>query len=151
MSVPVELLVHHGGQMRFEGRAPKYVNGEVVECTFDSDFLYYIQLMKLGTEDLKYDSVEKIWFVAPWKTLANGLNEVNNDADAAKIAEAGKKEVVDVYLDTTKIESFYGDNEELESEWHNGLSGSDPEADVSVVAANIGVVHLLDDFDRTSD
>ncbi|CAN1248870.1 hypothetical protein LINPERPRIM_LOCUS6910 [Linum perenne] len=68
--------------MHFEGRAPKYVNGEVVECTFDSDFLYYFQLMKLGTEDLKYESVEKIWFVAPGKMLANGLNEVKNDADA---------------------------------------------------------------------
>ncbi|CAN1128632.1 hypothetical protein LINPERHAP2_LOCUS4749 [Linum perenne] len=49
MSVPVELLVHHDGQMRFEDRAPKYVNGEVVECTFDSDFLCYFHLMKLGT------------------------------------------------------------------------------------------------------
>ncbi|CAN1167846.1 hypothetical protein LINPERHAP2_LOCUS27483 [Linum perenne] len=137
--------------MSFLGRTPKYVNGEVVECTFDSDFLCYFQLKKLGTEDLKHDSVEKIWFVAPGKTLANGLNEVANDADAAKIVAAGKKGVVEVYLDTTKIESYYGDNEELESEWHNGLSGSDPEADVSVVAANVGVVHLIDDSDRTSD
>ncbi|CAN1194178.1 hypothetical protein LINPERHAP2_LOCUS42426 [Linum perenne] len=63
MSVPVELLVHHGGLMSFLGRTPKYVNGEVVECTFDSNFLCYFQLKKLGTEDLKYDSVEKIWFV----------------------------------------------------------------------------------------
>ncbi|CAN1132762.1 hypothetical protein LINPERHAP2_LOCUS7228 [Linum perenne] len=70
--------------------------------------------MKLGTEDLKYDSVEKIWFVPSGNTLANGLNEVNNDADAAKIVAAGKKVVVEVYLDTTKIESYYGDNEELE-------------------------------------
>ncbi|CAN1335075.1 hypothetical protein LINPERPRIM_LOCUS36616, partial [Linum perenne] len=58
---------------------------------------------------------------------------------------------VEVYLDTTTVESFYGDNEELESEWHNGLSGSDPEAEVSAVAANVGVVHLIDDSDRTSD
>ncbi|CAN1130549.1 hypothetical protein LINPERHAP2_LOCUS5884 [Linum perenne] len=108
MSVPVELLVHHGGLMSFSGRTPKYVNGEVVECTFDSDFLCYFQLKKLGTEDLKYDSVEKIWFVAPGKTLANGLNEVTNDADAAKLVAAGKKGVVEVYLDTTKIESYYG-------------------------------------------
>ncbi|CAN1153148.1 hypothetical protein LINPERHAP2_LOCUS19208 [Linum perenne] len=100
---------------------------------------------------MKYDSVEKIWFVALGKRLANGLNEVNNDADAVKIIEAGKKGVVNVYLDTKKIESFYGDNEELESKWHNGLSGSDPEVDVSVVAANVGVVHLLDDSDRTFD
>ncbi|CAN1134948.1 hypothetical protein LINPERHAP2_LOCUS8579 [Linum perenne] len=137
--------------MSFSGRTPKYVNGEVVECTFDSDFLCYFQLKKLGTEDLKYDSVEKIWFVAPGKTLANGLKEVANDADAAKLVAAGKKGVVEVYLDTTKIESYYGDNEELESEWHNGLSGSDPEADVSAVPANVGVVHLIDDSDRTSD
>ncbi|CAN1145484.1 hypothetical protein LINPERHAP2_LOCUS14708 [Linum perenne] len=81
MSVPVELLVHHGGLMSFSGRSPRYVNGEVVECSFDPDFLCYFQLRKLGTEDLKYDSVEKIWFVPPGKTLANGLSEVNNDAD----------------------------------------------------------------------
>ncbi|CAN1153927.1 hypothetical protein LINPERHAP2_LOCUS19714 [Linum perenne] len=49
--------------------------------------------MKLGIEDLKYDSVEKIWFVPPGKTLANGLNEVNNDADTAKIIAVGKKGV----------------------------------------------------------
>ncbi|CAN1158542.1 hypothetical protein LINPERHAP2_LOCUS22191 [Linum perenne] len=95
MSVPVELLVHHGGLMSFSGRSPRYVNGEVVECSFDPDFLCYFQLRKLGTEDLKYDSVEKIWFVPPGKTLANGLSEVNNDADAAKIVEAGKTGVVE--------------------------------------------------------
>ncbi|CAN1261879.1 hypothetical protein LINPERPRIM_LOCUS11040 [Linum perenne] len=41
MSVQVELLVHHGGRMRFNGRAAHYAGGEVVEVTFDSDFLCY--------------------------------------------------------------------------------------------------------------
>ncbi|CAN1136736.1 hypothetical protein LINPERHAP2_LOCUS9637 [Linum perenne] len=151
MSVHVELLVHQGGQMHFEGLALRYINGEVVECTFDSDFLCYFQLKKLGMEDLKYDSVEKVWFMDQGKTLADGLNEANNDADAAKIIEAGKERVVEVYLDTSRIESFDGKNEELESEWHNGLSSSDPKAEVSVIDANVRVVHLLDDSDRTSD
>ncbi|CAN1167722.1 hypothetical protein LINPERHAP2_LOCUS27392 [Linum perenne] len=151
MAVQVELIVHHGGRMRFSGRAAQYVGGEVVEVTFDSDFLCYFQLMKLGTEDLKYDSVDKIWFVASGKSLSYGLVQVLNDADAVKICEAGKEGVVEVYLDTTTVESFYGDNEDLESEWHNGLSGSDPEAKVSAVAANVSVVHLIDDSDRTSD
>ncbi|CAN1184738.1 hypothetical protein LINPERHAP2_LOCUS37152 [Linum perenne] len=151
MSVQVELLVHHGGRMQFNGRAAQYVGGEVVEVTFDSDYLCYFQLMKIGTEDLKYDSVEKIWFVAPGMSLSDGLEQVLNDTDAEKIGEAGKKGVVEVYLDTTTVESGYGDNEEVESEWHNGLSGSDPEAEVSGVGANVGVVHLLDDSDRTSD
>ncbi|CAN1135643.1 hypothetical protein LINPERHAP2_LOCUS8965 [Linum perenne] len=151
MSVQVELIVHHGGRMRFNGRAPQYLGGEVVEVTFDSDYLCYFQLVKIGTEDLKYDAVDKIWFVPPGKTLTNGLEEVLNDADARKICEAGKAGVVEVYLDTTTVESCYGDNEELQSEWHTGLSGSDPEAEVSAVAANVGVVHLIDDSDRTSD
>ncbi|CAN1196764.1 hypothetical protein LINPERHAP2_LOCUS43749, partial [Linum perenne] len=125
--------------------------GEVVEVTFDSDFLCYFQLIKLGTEDLQYDSVDRIWYVAPGKTLSNGLVRVLSDADAVKLYEAGKEGVVEVYLDTSAVESCYGDNEELDSEWHNGLSGSDPEAEVSAVAANVGVVHLIDDSDRTSD
>ncbi|CAN1156938.1 hypothetical protein LINPERHAP2_LOCUS21242 [Linum perenne] len=145
MSVQVELLVHHGGRMQFNGRAAHYAGGEVVEVTFDSDFLCYFQLIKLGTEDLQYDSVDRIWYVAPGKTLSNGLVRVLSDADAVKLCEAGKEGVVEVYLDTTAVESCYGNNEELESEWHNGLSGSDPEAEVSTVAANVGVVHLIDD------
>ncbi|CAN1184737.1 hypothetical protein LINPERHAP2_LOCUS37152 [Linum perenne] len=112
MSVQVELLVHHGGRMQFNGRAAQYVGGEVVEVTFDSDYLCYFQLMKIGTEDLKYDSVEKIWFVAPGMSLSDGLEQVLNDTDAEKIGEAGKKGVVEVYLDTTTVESGYGDNEE---------------------------------------
>ncbi|CAN1153098.1 hypothetical protein LINPERHAP2_LOCUS19176 [Linum perenne] len=72
MSVQVELIVHHGGRMRFNGRAAQYVGGEVVEVTFDSDYLCYFQLVKIGTEDLKYDAIDKIWFVAPGKTLKNG-------------------------------------------------------------------------------
>ncbi|CAN1186795.1 hypothetical protein LINPERHAP2_LOCUS38325 [Linum perenne] len=121
MSVQVELLVHHGGRMRFNGRAAHYAGGEVVE---------------LGTEDLQYDSVDRIWYVAPGKTLSNGLVRVLSDADAVKLCEAGKEGVVEVYLDTSAVESCYGDNEELESEWHNGLSGSDPEVEVSAMAAN---------------
>ncbi|CAN1175062.1 hypothetical protein LINPERHAP2_LOCUS31729, partial [Linum perenne] len=151
MSVQVELLVHHGGRMQFNGRAAHYAGGEVVEVTFDADFLCYFQLIKLGTEDLQYDSVDRIWYVAPGKTLSNGLVRVLSDADAVKLCEAGKEGVVEVYLDTSAVESCYGDNEELESEWHNGLSGSDPEAEVSAVAANVGVVHLIDDSDRTTD
>ncbi|CAN1278991.1 hypothetical protein LINPERPRIM_LOCUS16826 [Linum perenne] len=57
-------------------------------------------------------------------------------------------------LPSTLVEkwwSFYDDNEELESERHNKLSGSDPEAEVSVVPASVGVIHLIDDSDRTSD
>ncbi|CAN1139803.1 hypothetical protein LINPERHAP2_LOCUS11504 [Linum perenne] len=143
MLVQVEMLVHHGGRMRFNGRASYYVGGEVVEVTFDSDFLCYFQLIKLGTEDLQYDFVDRIWYVAPGKTLSDGLVQVLNNADAVKLCEAGKKGVVEVYLDTSTVERFYGDNKELESEWHNGLSGSDPEAEVSAVAANVGVVHLI--------
>ncbi|CAN1197467.1 hypothetical protein LINPERPRIM_LOCUS15237 [Linum perenne] len=137
--------------MRFNGRAAHYAGGEVVEVTFDADFLCYFQLIKIGTEDLQYDSVDRIWYVAPGKTLSNGLFQVLSDADALKLCEAGKKGVVEVYLDTSAVESGYGDNEELESEWHNGVSGSDPEAEVSAVATNVGVVHLLDDSDRTTD
>ncbi|CAN1146108.1 hypothetical protein LINPERHAP2_LOCUS15059 [Linum perenne] len=91
MSVQVELLVHIGGRMQFNGRAAHYAGGEVVEVTFDSDLLCYFQLIKLGTEDLQYDSVDRIWYVAPGKTLSNGLVRVLSGADTVKL---GRKELL---------------------------------------------------------
>ncbi|CAN1248655.1 hypothetical protein LINPERPRIM_LOCUS6823 [Linum perenne] len=120
MSVQVELLVHIGGRMQFNGRAAHYAGGEVVED------------LVCGTRE---DAVK-------W---------VSPSLVRRRYGEAGKEGVVEVYLDTSAVESSYGDNEELESECHNGLSGSDTEAEVSAVATNVGVVHLIDDSDRTSD
>ncbi|CAN1316705.1 hypothetical protein LINPERPRIM_LOCUS30159 [Linum perenne] len=123
--------------MHFSGRCAKYVSEEAVEVTFDMDFLCYFQRKKVGTKELKYDSVERMWLVSLGKTLACGLVQVCNDENAEKISDVGKDEVVQVYMEGTNIESFYGDNEELESEWHHGLSGSDPEVEVSAVATNV--------------
>ncbi|CAN1179539.1 hypothetical protein LINPERHAP2_LOCUS34253 [Linum perenne] len=91
MSVQVELIVHHGGRVRFNGRAAQYVGGEVVEVTFNSDYLCYFQLVKIGTEDLKYDDVDKIWFVPPGKTMTNGLEEGLNSVRKGGIKRPPKR------------------------------------------------------------
>ncbi|CAN1127077.1 hypothetical protein LINPERHAP2_LOCUS3803 [Linum perenne] len=98
MLVQVELLVHHGGRMRFNGRVTHYVGGEVVEVTFDSDFLCYFQLIKFGTEDLKYDSVDRIWFVAPrgdavgW--VSPSFERRRRGKDMRSLEERGRRSVL---------------------------------------------------------
>ncbi|CAN1819958.1 hypothetical protein LINPERHAP1_LOCUS28911 [Linum perenne] len=52
-------------------------------------------------------------------------------------------------METTPGRSFVGDNEESDNEM--GYRSSDPEAENSHVAADVGVVHLISDSDRTTD
>ncbi|CAN1729030.1 hypothetical protein LINPERHAP1_LOCUS464 [Linum perenne] len=47
--------------------------------------------------------------------------------------------------------NFMGDNEDFVSDWEHGHGTSNLEAKHQGLEPNVGVVHLIDDSDRTSD
>ncbi|CAN1291460.1 hypothetical protein LINPERPRIM_LOCUS21157 [Linum perenne] len=57
--------------------------------------------------------------------------------------------IVQLFIETTPVISFVGDNDE--SDYELGYRSSEPEAENSHVAADVGVIHVIDDSDRTND
>ncbi|CAN1135933.1 hypothetical protein LINPERHAP2_LOCUS9162 [Linum perenne] len=114
------------------------------------DYVCFIQLMKIGTEILRYESIKRMWFVPPGGTLGIDLWEIKNDADAEKVHLAAKGSVINLYMEATMDTSFMADNEDSDSGNGHGYATSDLEAEVSGVRADQGVNHLIDDSDRTS-
>ncbi|CAN1184865.1 hypothetical protein LINPERHAP2_LOCUS37210 [Linum perenne] len=142
------MVVYYGGTMTETDRGPEYMGGAAVEATIFRDFLSYFQLIKIGTEELRYHAVERMWYVKPGLTPADGLHPIRNDKDAIAMGKAAAGGVVSLYMEVGENDSGFGDNEE---NIERSVAGSDPEADVSGVRADEGIVHLLDDSDRTSD
>ncbi|CAN0917245.1 hypothetical protein LINGRAHAP2_LOCUS30171 [Linum grandiflorum] len=55
-----EVVVHHGGRLIFGQYGPEYLGGMAVEMTLISDYVSYFELIKMGTGNLGYTSVERI-------------------------------------------------------------------------------------------
>ncbi|CAN1175199.1 hypothetical protein LINPERHAP2_LOCUS31812 [Linum perenne] len=89
-----------------------------------------------------------MWYVEPGLTPANGLHPIRNDKDAIAMGKVVAGGVVSLYMEVGQNESGFGDNEQ---ELKRLVAGSDSEADASGIRADEGIIHLLDNSDRTSD
>ncbi|CAN1797790.1 hypothetical protein LINPERHAP1_LOCUS21416 [Linum perenne] len=145
----VELVVHHGGELIYSRDGPRYVGGEAMEISMARNSLSYSSIVHVATEDLKYASVDCIFYLRPGAAMANGLRPITKDDDATELLDAAVEGIVQLFMETTPGRSFVGDNEESDNEM--GYRSSDPEAENSHVAADVGVVHLISDSDRTTD
>ncbi|CAN1825853.1 hypothetical protein LINPERHAP1_LOCUS31324 [Linum perenne] len=145
---PVEMIVYYDGTMTNTERGPEYKGGAAVEASIYRDFLCYFQLIKIATEELHYHAVERMWYVEPGLTPVDGLHPIRNDSDAMEMGKAAAGGVVSLYMEVGENESGFGDNGE---DFERSDGGSDPEADGSGIRADEGIIHLLDDSDRTSD
>ncbi|CAN1136104.1 hypothetical protein LINPERHAP2_LOCUS9258 [Linum perenne] len=115
MDVRVEMLVYHGGRMKIHTRrSAEYEGGQVAEVDVLDDYVCYFQLKKIGTELLKYDSVERLWFVPPSGLLGADLREIRDDTDEISLREAAKNGVVSLYMEATKDGSITAYNEDSE-------------------------------------
>ncbi|CAN1725549.1 hypothetical protein LINPERHAP1_LOCUS127 [Linum perenne] len=81
--------------------------------------------------------------------MENGLRPITKDDDARELLDAATEGIIQLFMETTPVRSFVGDNDE--SDYELGYRSSDPEAENSHVAADVGVVHLISDLDRTTD
>ncbi|CAN1184867.1 hypothetical protein LINPERHAP2_LOCUS37210 [Linum perenne] len=112
------MVVYYGGTMTETDRGPEYMGGAAVEATIFRDFLSYFQLIKIGTEELRYHAVERMWYVKPGLTPADGLHPIRNDKDAIAMGKAAAGGVVSLYMEVGENDSGFGDNEEnIECKW----------------------------------
>ncbi|CAN1836835.1 hypothetical protein LINPERHAP1_LOCUS34888 [Linum perenne] len=109
------MLVYHGGRMKIEPGGTEYEGGQVAEVDVMDDYVCYFQLKKIGTEILKYDSVERMWFIPPGGTLGADLREIRDDADAETLRKSSEAGVVSLYMEATKDASVMADNEYSDS------------------------------------
>ncbi|CAN0885847.1 hypothetical protein LINGRAHAP2_LOCUS15214 [Linum grandiflorum] len=145
-----EVVVHHGGRLIFGQYGPEYVGGTAVELTLISDYVSYFELIKMGIGNLGYTPVEKIHYLAPGQNTVDGLHQICDNADAKKIWDVAKLGVSTIFLEGTRIVDVVVDNEDVASDMVIGDS-SDEGAENSIIGADVGVIHLVDDSDRTSD
>ncbi|CAN0917880.1 hypothetical protein LINGRAHAP2_LOCUS30565 [Linum grandiflorum] len=133
------------------GDGPCYDGGQVIEVVLAKDVITYSRLKQICTKDLDYSNVDRIFYIMTGAVIADGVIVVAGEADVADLKESLKFGVVSLFIEGARVEAFVADNEDVSSDSENESYGSDPEGEYSAVAANVGVVHLLSDSDRTSD
>ncbi|CAN0907853.1 hypothetical protein LINGRAHAP2_LOCUS25024 [Linum grandiflorum] len=116
--------------------------------TLVKDYVCFFEIVKMGTGNLEYSSVERIFYLPPGRSMGDGLRQIRDDGDAHRIVDGARRGVGTLFLEATPKEGLVGDNETL-SDGQEAYNDSDPEN--SAVAADVGIVHLIDDSDRTSD
>ncbi|CAN0843283.1 hypothetical protein LINGRAPRIM_LOCUS208 [Linum grandiflorum] len=146
-----EVVVHHGGRMIFSSAGPEYDGGTATEFTLLLDYVCYFELMKMGTIEFGYEKVERVFWVTPSFTMADGLHQVHDDVDALKLVGDLKLGAVAVFLDVAPIDGAIGENYDDVSSMDYNFRNSDDDVENSYVGADVGVVHLIDESDRTSD
>ncbi|CAN0918730.1 hypothetical protein LINGRAHAP2_LOCUS31037 [Linum grandiflorum] len=50
--------------------------------TLVKDYVYFFELAKMGTGNLEYSSVERIFYLAPRRLIGDGLRQIRDDGDA---------------------------------------------------------------------
>ncbi|CAN0913401.1 hypothetical protein LINGRAHAP2_LOCUS27903 [Linum grandiflorum] len=146
-----EEVVHHGGRLVFGSTGAEYVGGTAVEMTFMSEYTGYFEVLKIATGNLGYNSVQRVFYLTPGRSMAEGLHQIRDDEECRKMAEDGKLGVITLFFEATKYYAFVGDNEDPLSDGEIFADDSDPEAENLVVGADVGIVYLIDDSDRKSD
>ncbi|CAN0876558.1 hypothetical protein LINGRAHAP2_LOCUS11375 [Linum grandiflorum] len=119
--------------------------------TFMSDYTGYFEVLKIAIGNLGYNSVQRVFYLTPGCSMAEGLHQIRDDEECRKMAEDEKLGVITLFFEATKYDDFVGDNEDPLSDGDMFADDSNPEAENSVVGADVGIVHLIDDYDRISD
>ncbi|CAN1278761.1 hypothetical protein LINPERPRIM_LOCUS16742 [Linum perenne] len=112
----IELVVHHGGDLIYSRDAPRYVGGDAMEISMAKNILSYSSIVHIATEDLKYASVERIFYLRPGATMANGLRPITKDDDARELLNTATEGIVQLFMETTPVRSFVGDNDDSDYE-----------------------------------
>ncbi|CAN1346184.1 hypothetical protein LINPERPRIM_LOCUS40674 [Linum perenne] len=102
---------------------PQYVGGVIDMTLVSDDHCSFFEIAGIAKEDLKYKSVEKIWYLTPGESMATGLHEILSDVDVVYglLVDAAKGEI-HIFLEATKSVDGVGDNE-------NGADGDDEAGD----------------------
>ncbi|CAN0906803.1 hypothetical protein LINGRAHAP2_LOCUS24452 [Linum grandiflorum] len=147
----IEFMVHHGGFMILSASGATYEGGEVVEAEMMKVGLTYSMMKKICSRELHYETVDKMFFLSPGTTLADGGHVIASNDDVDKVILDSSLGVVTLFVEATKDTSYMGDNEENISDWEHGNGDSDTDAEHSVVPAHVGVIHLISDSGRNTD
>ncbi|CAN1120442.1 hypothetical protein LINPERHAP2_LOCUS197 [Linum perenne] len=118
----IDIVIRHGGRMDFSGSEPKYVGGEENVVGFDTDYLSYRTLLTCAKEDLGYQTVHRMWWLPPKKTMASGLRELIGDMEI----------LYGLMIDVKKVDDgqdvmFFEAEKEVSGGWDNedGNMGDD--------------------------
>ncbi|CAN0921660.1 hypothetical protein LINGRAHAP2_LOCUS32707 [Linum grandiflorum] len=108
-------------------------------------------LTLMTTFDLKYDSLDKLWYMWPGMSMGNGIHEIDLEEEVLDgLLVATSYGDVHVYMECAQNDDkFVGDNMTngfSEHEVHEDLDDS-----VNQSIGQGGLIHLIDDSDRTTD
>ncbi|CAN0876433.1 hypothetical protein LINGRAHAP2_LOCUS11311 [Linum grandiflorum] len=52
--------------------------------TFLSDYTGYFEVLKIATGNLGYNSVERVFYLIPGRSMAEGLHQIRDDVDVGR-------------------------------------------------------------------
>ncbi|CAN0838905.1 hypothetical protein LINGRAHAP2_LOCUS2412 [Linum grandiflorum] len=53
--------------------------------TFLSDYTGYFEVLKIATGNLGYNSVERVFYLTPGRSMAEGLHQIRDDVECRKM------------------------------------------------------------------
>ncbi|CAN0866598.1 hypothetical protein LINGRAHAP2_LOCUS9317, partial [Linum grandiflorum] len=77
MEEPVTLIIHHGGSMQWHDGILEYIGGMTFPWHIMRETLTLQNLHLFVTFDLKYDSLDNIWYKWPDTSMKEGLHEID--------------------------------------------------------------------------
>ncbi|CAN0883995.1 hypothetical protein LINGRAHAP2_LOCUS14709 [Linum grandiflorum] len=110
----------------------------------------------LATFDLKYSSVVKLWYLWPEMSMGNGIHEIDLDEDVLDgLVVATSYGEVHIYMECAQNMAQNDDKEGLGDNMTDGFSEHEGQSDfddsVHQSIGEGGLIHLIDDSDRTTD
>ncbi|CAN0837832.1 hypothetical protein LINGRAHAP2_LOCUS1911 [Linum grandiflorum] len=67
--------------------------------TLVKGYVCFFELVKMGIGNLEYSSVERIFYLAPGRSMGNELHQIRNDGDAQRIVDVARRGVGKIFLE----------------------------------------------------
>ncbi|CAN0916151.1 hypothetical protein LINGRAHAP2_LOCUS29558 [Linum grandiflorum] len=149
---PVTLVIHHGGEMHWEYGIANYRGGSTFPFHIFKEDITVRNLTLLATFDLKYSSLVKLWYLWPGMSMGNGIHEIDLDEDVLDgLVVATSYGDVHIYMECAQNDDKEGLGDNMTDGFSEHEVQSDLDDSVHQSISEGGLIHLIDDSDRTTD
>ncbi|CAN0857400.1 hypothetical protein LINGRAHAP2_LOCUS6740, partial [Linum grandiflorum] len=148
----VTLVIHHGGRVVWPDEyVPQYIEGSTFQMHIFKEEITYERLHQIARWELQYESADRMFYLPHGQNMSNGMVEIFSEMSVSHgLLYSGIDGVIIVYMTCiVNDEEFAGDN------MTEGVGvqdrGADGDEEVQRSVAEGGLIHLIDDSDRTTD
>ncbi|CAN0857613.1 hypothetical protein LINGRAHAP2_LOCUS6834, partial [Linum grandiflorum] len=148
----VTLVIHHGGTVVWPDEyVPQYIRGSTFQMHIFKKEVTYERLHQIARWEFQYESANRMFYLPHGQNMSDGMVEIFSEMSVShRLLYSGIDGVITVYMTCiVNDEEFVGDNMTEGVRVENTRANGDEEVQRSV--AEGGLIHLIDDSDRTTD